>query len=335
MKFALMMLVAAAAAVAAPIDGTVMNGTTGKPQAGATVTLYRVGGNGPEAIESVKTDAAGKFAINQDIARGPRLLQAAYDGVTYNKMVPPGMPSNDLVIQVYQSIGKPGAAKVDQHIMVLEPGADGRMNVNESYVWRNDGKTTYNNPDEGTLQFYLPQAANGQVTVNVLAPQGMPIRRAPDKTADPQVFKVDFPIKPGESRIDLTYSYPFTSPGEVTEKLFYKGGPTRVIVPPGVTLAGDGLQNLGQGPMNATIYSTEGAAFKIAVTGSGQLKTPDSQGADSGEGQISQIMPKIYGNVDPKSGFLGAVAGVKWILVVVLGILSLGFAVLYRAGQGT
>jgi len=33
------------------IDGTVMNGATGKPQAGATVTLFRVGQNGPEMID--------------------------------------------------------------------------------------------------------------------------------------------------------------------------------------------------------------------------------------------------------------------------------------------
>jgi hypothetical protein len=52
------------------VDGTVINQTTGKPQAGATVTLYKIGQAGPEAIESVKSGADGKFRIAQD-ATGP------------------------------------------------------------------------------------------------------------------------------------------------------------------------------------------------------------------------------------------------------------------------
>jgi len=36
------------------VDGVVMNRTTGKPQPGATVTLYKLGQNGLESVESVK-----------------------------------------------------------------------------------------------------------------------------------------------------------------------------------------------------------------------------------------------------------------------------------------
>jgi len=320
---------------AAPIDGVVTNGTTGKPQQDATVTMFRVGGAGPESLESVKTDAAGKFTLTKDVP-GPRLLQAAFDGVTYNRMVPPGTPSSGIEIKVYRAIPKPGSARVDQHMMLLEPQPDGRMTVSESYVWSNDGNTTFNDPANGTLKFYLPPAAQGQVTVNVLAPQGMPIRRAPEKTGTPDVFKVDFPIKPGESRVDLSYAMPFKSPGEFVSKIYYKGGPTRVIVPPGVSLAGAGLQNMGEGPMKATIYSTEAAEFKMEVAGTGVLRGQNTDGADSSESsggsQIAQIMPKLYGSSDPKLGFAGAVDSVKWVLIIVIGMLAVGFAMLYRAG---
>ena len=45
-------------------DGQVLNQTTGKPQPGATVTLFKLGGQaGPEVVESVKSGADGKFAI--------------------------------------------------------------------------------------------------------------------------------------------------------------------------------------------------------------------------------------------------------------------------------
>ena len=58
--------------------------------------------------------------------------------------------------------------------------------MTESYLFNNGGKTTWNDPDGGTLQFALPAAANGKVEVNVLAPGGLPIRRA----ADPQMTKL-------------------------------------------------------------------------------------------------------------------------------------------------
>ncbi|MCU1261702.1 MAG: hypothetical protein JWO80_4587 [Bryobacterales bacterium] len=334
MKHLLLTLFAAIAAWAAPIDGVVMNGTTGKPQVNATVTLYRVGQNGPESIQSVKTDAEGKFMLTQDI-QGPRLLQAAYDGVTYNHMVPPGTPSSGIMIAVYKSIDKPGGARVDQHMLLLEPTSDNRMAVSEGYIWENNGKTTFNDPEHGTLRFYLPAVAQGQVVVNVVAPQGMPIRRAPDKTETPDVYKIDFPIKPGQSQVQISYSVPFTSPGEFDSKVFYQGGPTRVIVPQGVTVQGTGLKDMGTGPMSAKIYSTDSPDIKVQLTGTGTLKqdTADAGGAGQGGGggQIAQIMPKLYLSGDPNGGFPGAFNSVKWIVLTAFAILGLGFALLYRA----
>jgi hypothetical protein len=324
---------------AAAIEGIVLNGGTGKPQPGATVTLYRLASaTGPESIESVKTDSSGKFSIDKELP-GPRLLQAAYDGVTYNQMLPPGAPSNAVTINVFPSSKKPGDARIDQHMMLLEPTAT-QLNVSETFVWRNEGKSTFNDPDKGTLEFYLPPGTNGKVEVNALAPQGMPIRRAAEKTAKPDIYKIDFPIKPGQSRIDLTYSMPFASPGEFAGKVFYKGAPTFVLVPQGVTMTGEGLQNLGPGPQNSntTVYKTEDSQYKLAISGIGALKG-DPAAADSGDqgggGQsISQIMPKLFQAGSPNATFFETVGSVKWILSLALAILALGFTLLYRAGTG-
>ena len=91
------------------------------PSPGATVTLYKLGENGLESVESVKSDAAGKFRIDQNL-QGPRLLQSAYDGVTYNHMLPPGAPSTGVALDVYESSTQPGGAKVMEHMVLFEPG---------------------------------------------------------------------------------------------------------------------------------------------------------------------------------------------------------------------
>ena len=100
-----------AASAQAAVDGVVTNSSTGKPQAGATVTLFQPTQQGPQFIDSVKTDAQGKFQITKEVpagGAGPLLLQAVYAGVQYNKMLPPGTPTSDVQIPVYESSKRPG-----------------------------------------------------------------------------------------------------------------------------------------------------------------------------------------------------------------------------------
>jgi hypothetical protein len=302
------------------VDGTVINQTTGKPQAGATVTLYKIGQAGPEAIESVKSGADGKFRIAQDATGpGPRLVQAAYQDVTYNHMLPPGSQSNSITVDVYNSSKQPGDAKVDQHVVVFEP-ARGQLMVAEWYMFRNGGKTSYNDVEGGTLRFYLPPTASGAVKVNATAPQGMPVPQAAEKTATANVYKVAFPIKPGETRIDIAYNVPFNAPGKFEGKILYKGGPTRLVAPSGVTIKGDNIQSLGQEPRTqATIYDVKGNDFKVEISGAGALRQGEDTGDDSGGGATyEQIPPKVYGKM-------------TWILALTFGILTLGLILLYRA----
>jgi len=71
-----------AAPIFAAITGEVRNQTTGKPQPGATVALYKLGTqNGLELIDQAKSDAQGQFSINREVL-GPHLIRTAFDGVT-------------------------------------------------------------------------------------------------------------------------------------------------------------------------------------------------------------------------------------------------------------
>ncbi len=306
-----------AAVASAAIDGTVTNRTTGKPQAGATVTLFQITQNGPESLQSVKTDAEGKFRIDQNV-QGPRLIETAYDGVTYNHMLPPGAPSSNVALVVYNSSKQPGDAKVSQHMVILEPNGT-ELSVSEGYIWQNSGKTAFNDPDGGTLHFYAPAAAKG-IEVNCTAPQGMPIRRAPQPAGKPNVYKVDFPIKPGESTIELKYTIPFTSPGTFEGKSLYKGGPTSLIAPSGVTIKGEGLESRGQEPRTkATIYQTTLADYKLEIAGSGSLQSAQAADPEQTGPQIQFVLPKIYSKL-------------TWVLSLAFSILTLGFVLLYRSG---
>jgi hypothetical protein len=284
-----------AVASRAEVTGIVANGTTSRPQAGATVTLYKLGESGMDAMTSVKSGTDGSFMIPDKLMPGPHLIQTAFDGVTYNHMLPPGRPTTDLSLTVYNSSKSPGEAAVQMHMILFE--ANGmELNVSESVIYRNPGKTSFNDPDGGTLQFYLPPGAGGRVKVMGTAPQGMPIERAARKTSKDGVYSVDFPVKPGETRIDLSYAMPMTGPAEFKSRILHTGPPARLVVPSGMELTSSDTKLLGQEPATqASIYELAKNDFAVTISGTGALRGSEAQGPDEDEAAgIRQIWPRLY-----------------------------------------
>jgi hypothetical protein len=300
------------------VDGTVVNRTTGKPQAGAVVALYKLAQQtGPEQLESVRTDAQGKFHLNQTPEGGPYLLQSVWGGVTYNHMLPPGSPTSDVELEVYEASTRPGNAEAGEHMILFEPSGD-QLSVTESFEFHNTGNFTYNDPDKGTLRIFVPEGGRSSIRVTATAPQGMPVQHVAQKTSTLNVYMIDFPIKPGETRIDVTYQMPFSERQEFAGKIFYKAGPTRLVTPAGVTLEGAGIAQVGQEPQSqALIYSVKAADYKVRIAGNGSLRASTAAADEDSGPSIEQVLPKIY-------------ASKFWLAGLCLLILALGFVLLYR-----
>src|SRR5216684_1295178 len=216
------LLLLACASVLAAVDGTVINGTTGKPAPNTIVSLVQPGQGGMQTLASVKSDAQGMFRIDKSV-QGPQLVQALYAGVLYNKVLMPGAPSTGLEVIVFDSTSKPGVAKVGQHFIVLQPSATD-MSVSEGILYQGDPKLTFNDPANGTLHFYLPAAAQGTARVTINTSGGMPIQRPAEKTSQANVYKVSYPIKPGETRFDVSYTLPLENPLVFSGRILHAEG---------------------------------------------------------------------------------------------------------------
>lgn len=302
------------------IDGTVINRSTGKPQAGATVGLYTMGNqDGLELVDQAKSDAAGKFAIKQSL-QGPLLIRTAFSGVTYNHMLPPGTPTSGLSLDVYDASKQPGAAKVDKHMILFEPNG-GQLVVSETFLMKNEGRTAWYDPDAGTLRVYVPGNAS-KPEVKATAPGGAPIGAAVNKTANPDIWAVDFPVKPGDTRFDVTYAVPYKDGETYSGKIASKDANTYLIVPNGISLKAQGLNDLGNEPRTqAHIWGLTANTYKIALTGSvAPAAGNDDSASDSSDSgpKIEEVMPRVYKTA-------------PYILGCALGVLALGFALLYRA----
>ena len=313
--------------VCAAIDGTVTNRTTGKPQAGVSITLVKPGQNGMQTLGATTSDDAGHFAFEHDQpGGGPQLLQASYKGVNYNKLMTPNIPTSNVQLEVYEATKSPAVARIAQRMMLIEPSAS-QIAVSETVIVQNDSNTTYNNDALGGLLFFLPPAANGQSRVNVQGPQGMPLPRAAEKTNEENVMKVNFPVKPGQTEFEVSYvlpaGSPFTFRSRVTQVKGMPTGPLRLIAPPGVTVAGADIQRVGTEPKTqATIYNVAVAGnFSAEITGTGSLRAAgnDASGTDnSDQPSVTQGPPQIYRHM-------------VWMVGLAFATLAVGLVILFRS----
>lgn len=317
-----------ATCVFASIDGTVMNRTAGKPQPAVSITLVKPGTQGMQTLGTAVSDHSGRFRFENDQpGGGPQLLQANYKGVNYNKLITPNVPTSGVDLDVYEATKSPSVARIAQRMLLIEPSSS-RINVNETLILQNGGTTTFNNDTLGAIRFYLPPAANGQVHISARGPQGMPLPRPAEKTEQNDIFKVQFPVKPGETEFQIAYvlpvGSPFTFQGRVVNIDGMPSGPLRLIAPSAVTLAGTDIQPVGTEPTTkASIYNVISANnFAVSITGTGALHNTGelASGDNSDSPQVTEGRPHIYSHL-------------ALLIVLAFSILGVGLIMLFKKGK--
>ena len=270
-----------------------------------------------ESAGAARADGNGHFEFKVDPEpQTPYLVQASVGGVNYNKMIPPGSPSSNVEIEVFDSSKKVPEANVSEHAIFLQP-QDGGLLVQEIIAFENKSNIAYNDPT-GTLHFYLPPEAKGQVSVSVQGLQGMALQREAMKTPQANIYAVDQAIKPGTTRFNVQYMLPQTD--TFVTKAVYKE-PIDIVAPAGVTVAGDNLRPLGTHPQTqATLFRSTAPELSLKVSGTPR-EMPAADAADTttadDTGGIDIKKPLIYERL---------------ILVVTFAfaMLLIGFVLLYR-----
>ncbi len=285
-------LVLAALPALADISGTVINRTTGKPQAGVFVHLAQMGEGGTAPAGSARTGEDGRFVIRAQGA-GSLLLQAVYKGVSYSRPVEAG--AANLEVEVFDAAPRVPGVRVTQH-MVLVEGDGNEWVVNETVLFENGTNVTWNNPQQGTLQFTAPAAAGGNVRARATSPGSVPVEREPRRVR-PGVFALDFPVKPGgETRFDISYKFPAKENTVLEGRILHAPGPVRLVVPEGIQAEGAELKLLGQEPSTrAAVFDITGSSYEIRLSGTGALpEIPAASESEEDGPRIERILPPGY-----------------------------------------
>jgi hypothetical protein len=179
------------------------------PLAGAFVVGHHIGAQGQGPVDSVRTDAAGRFRI--PVARpdtgGLYVVSARYRGIGYfGDPVPPTdrVQAAALTLVVFDtSSAGPALTVALRHLVLTTPDADGSHRVLDIFQVHNGGTTTRVAADSNgtTWRVRLPAGiANFVLGESDVSPAA--VRRVGDE------MLVSAPFPPGEKQVLAAYTLP-------------------------------------------------------------------------------------------------------------------------------
>ncbi|WP_263374751.1 carboxypeptidase-like regulatory domain-containing protein [Granulicella aggregans] len=279
----------AAANAQSSIKGTVTNKTTGKPAAGDDVVLIRLQQGMQESTRG-KTDSKGRFSLAVPDPGGVHLVRVTHDKANYFQPVQPGTDTID--VEVFTAAAKVEGITGEADVMRLQTDPSGAsLNVVENFFVKNDSTPPKTQFSDHPFDFYLPAGAVIEGSA-ALGPGGMPVRSAPVPVGDPNHYTFIFPIRPGETRFQVSYKLPYKGslaftpkPGMVTDTI-------AVMMPKSMTFKAD-----SSAPYSSVTEETTAQTYVarnvspsqplgFTVSGTGQLPREDN--APAGDGNSAQ-----------------------------------------------
>ena len=272
------------------LKGTVKNGTTGKPAAGDDVVLLDMSQGMNEAARS-KSDAQGQFSFKYEETGGPHMVRVLHQGVNYfpqGGIIPPGTSSAE--VTVYDAAAK--VQGIGLTVDMLRAQSEGSaLQVTELWAVKNTSTPPRTQMSDNAFEIMLPPEA--QVDSSAASgPGGQPINSAPVPQAEKGKYAFIFPLRPGETRFQVSYHLPYSGTIKFGPKPLYPADHVVIMLPKTMQFAGAaGYQTMEGGDPNANIQVItnvtpgQDLSFKLSGTGTiqeGQQTATAGGGAQGG-----------------------------------------------------
>jgi hypothetical protein len=345
-----------AAFAAEPITGIVTNRTNNKPSANDDVVLIRLQ-QGMQESTRTKTDAHGRFTL-QVPDEGIHLVRVTHDKANYFQPVRPGTTAIEM--DVYNAAAKVKGVSSEADVMRIQTDAAGTgLTVVENLFVKNESTPPMTQFSEKPFDFWLPEGAVIAGSA-ALAPGGMPVQSPPVPLAEKNHYTFLFPIRPGETRFQISYHVPYTGKFTFTPRETGTTDTVAIMLPKSMTFTADpkAPYNAVNDEVNAQTFVARNVApdqpMNFTLSGAGQLPrdttTPDAasagaqgpqQAATSDSGQVApETENKMPGRglqnpLDPE-GTRDPWAKYKWWILGGLAVLlAIAAGVLLRKPTGT
>lgn len=253
---ALLLAALSATALAAELTGTVRNATTGKPATGDDVVLLSMTG-GMDEVGRTRSDSQGRFRFTVEDATTPYLIRVVHQKVTYHKTAPPGTQSVE--VDVYDVAAKVEGVRAIVDVLRFEADSS-TLQVTELYGIQNNSQPPRTQMSDRSFEIYLPAGAQIQSST-AISGSGMPVNSAPVPTGENNRYAFIFPLRPGETRFQISYRLPYSGEADFQPRLARPTEHLVVVVPPSMRFrsnAGEGaFQPMpGEGGANVQVATS-------------------------------------------------------------------------------
>jgi hypothetical protein len=319
-------LFASAGAFATQITGTVTNGTTNKPSSGDEVALLSLA-SGMEEVGKTKTDSQGHYKLNVPDEGAPHLVRVLRQSVHYFKSAPPGTSTAD--VTVYDAATQLAGVGADARVFHLQ-ASGGSLQVDQTILINNQSQPPRTKIGNQTFAVTLPDGAEmGEASLT--GPSGMPLTVQPVPSGAKNVYAYDFPIRPGQTHLDVFYKIPYSGSYEYSFTPDTQLNEVGILLPKSMKFTGVSpgfAQDNDEQGLN--VYFVKNALpnqpVKFSVSGEGLIGNAASS-AGGGEGQPAG------GGSAPAPASSGSTSGVLWFVVSAIVIVLGGVVfVLWRRG---
>lgn len=268
------------------ITGVVTNKTTNKPAVGDDVVLIRLQQGMQEATRT-KTDAHGRFTLDVPDS-GVHLVRVTHDKANYFRPAPPGTQSVE--VDVFNAAVKVKGVSGEADVMRVQTDASGKvLQVVENFFVKNESTPPMTQFSDRPFEFYLPQGAVVEGSA-ALAPGGMPVQASPVPLGDsPNHYSFIFPIRPGETRFQVTYRLPYSGSMRFSPRVAMPTDTVAVMMPKSMAFSAGPSTPYSPVTEETTAQTyvarsvTPSQALDFTISGIGQMPR-DTDAAVGGQG---------------------------------------------------
>ena len=280
----------AVAQTAGPVSGVVTDRTTGKPSPDDRVALIAFNG-GMQIATETRTDARGHYTL-QIPDSAPHLIRVTHQKATYFQQVSPGARTAD--VDVYDVAPAVEGVTTEADVLSMQPapgpgGSAGGLRVTEDFFVRNDSKPARTQLSDHAYEFFLPEDVTLLGTA-AEGPGGMAVQSSPVPLPGKGHYAFVFPIRPGETRFQVSYSVPYS--GTELHWTQREALPTEnlvVLLPKSMRFAPGSTewQPVPANPDAQTFVhkgATQATAVEFGIAGQGELPRESQATSPNGEG---------------------------------------------------
>jgi len=334
-----------AALAAAPITGTVTNKTTNKPSAGDAVVLIRLA-QGMQESTRTTTDAHGHYTLEVP-DDGLHLVRVTHDKANYFQPAPAGTQTVDL--DVYNAAPQVKGVSTEAVVMRLQTDASGaNVKIVENFFVKNDSSPPMTQFSNEPFDFHLPDGAVVEGSA-AEAPNGMPVSAAPVPLPEKGLYTFLFPIRPGETRFQVSYHIPYSGKLDIDPRVTGATDTIAIMMPKSMsfTPVAGATYSAVNDDVNAQTFVARNVAvgqpMGFTLAGKGELPRDSQNQGDAGQagqgaadGTIAATDNKAPGKgldnpLDPE-GTREPLAKYKWWILALLAILLIAAAAVLLRG---